>query len=569
MNVIVETTARTNQRRRLGLAAARYGLALAMLVLCGCGDETGDDSSGAGSKKEAAPPNSTTVTSADGQVQLTIPEGALPAGTTPADIQITPLPPVQGALVAGEQAWPMLAWNLAPDGLQLQKPATLTVSFDNIEHAGVPLAVHRSAAGDEHPNLTAEIDLVARTATVSSEISHFSTWFSVNMKHSPITLNVWVEGADAWQIGTGPVVGTRLAVPKQLAFAFEQDPLQITADAQGTLNVTGPVDPTLFPGMPSSLQSDIYSANAFPICVESGDATAPVWGVDLTLQHGDAYKSKTRVSVVGERGFTCLKPGEKPAPPCSHLDNPEFEWVLVPLEKLVQGAWENILEVHCPDPSIVSDLPTSNSNPSLPSKPGAGDHTEIAAIGTVRMNMTLEAANENFNNTEYPCGQGEHGFTICTDPPGEVVPGEYLVVFNVLNGPLPLSNDHYHNQYAFVFESDNNLFNNYQPEPPFSADFFKGTDLWYTAYYSHWGDQWHIEIDDLVNQQLIFESPARIIIQDNVIMLVAPASDFIAEQPHFRVSAFQHTGDWGQKPPYDWKGDVEPPVAGLFPFYLK
>ena len=56
-------------------------------------------------------------------------------------------------------------------------------------------------------------------------------------------------------------------------------------------------------------------------------------------------------------------------------------------------------------------------------------------------------------------------------------------------------------------------------------------------------------------------------LEDNVILLVAPASEFGVSNPMYRVTAFSHTGDFGANPPHDWSGDQHPRVTeGLAPF---
>ena len=50
----------------------------------------------------------------------------------------------------------------------------------------------------------------------------------------------------------------------------------------------------------------------------------------------------------------------------------------------------------------------------------------------------------------------------------------------------------------------------------------------------------------------------------NLVLLVVPASEFQVDLPTYRVTSFNHMGDWG----FDnaWSADVQPTVAqGLTP----
>ncbi len=54
---------------------------------------------------------------------------------------------------------------------------------------------------------------------------------------------------------------------------------------------------------------------------------------------------------------------------------------------------------------------------------------------------------------------------------------------------------------------------------------------------------------------------ARIIIFENTMVLVVPASEFAVAKPDYRITAFRHTGDYGMSPPHDFDGSIWPSVA--------
>lgn len=173
---------------------------------------------------------------------------------------------------------------------------------------------------------------------------------------------------------------------------------------------------------------------------------------------------------------------------------------------------------------------------------------------------------ELFNHSIYPCGQGASGFTICPPNPTPVPGGAFHIVGAALGGALPLADPANRYQYAFVFDEDGNPANNYQPQPAYPSDFFKGTDRWYEANYVP-GTGWSLKASNAKNGSVTsFPTAARIIVSGNAIVLVVPKAEFAAPTPPYRITAFRHKGDFGIPQPHDWDGDVEPPVAsGLTP----
>jgi hypothetical protein len=163
-----------------------------------------------------------------------------------------------------------------------------------------------------------------------------------------------------------------------------------------------------------------------------------------------------------------------------------------------------------------------------------------------------------FGATDFPCGQGEYGFTICGE--GPFSPGRAVVVSSAFDAEIPLEDPENIYQYGFVFDRDRTPENNYQASPAFPGDFFDGTDLWYELVYEP-GRGWSLIVTDVTAGFAQLTSGARAIIQGNSITLVIPEVELSEESPLFRVTAFRHTGDFGFNPPYDWDGDVDPPVG--------
>src|SRR5690606_18817381 len=117
-----------------------------------------------------------------------------------------------------------------------------------------------------------------------------------------------------------------------------------------------------------------------------------------------------------------------------------------------------------------------------------------------------------------------------------------------------------HHQYAFVFDSDADPSNNYQASSQYPNDFFDNTDRWYVASYTP-QQGWRIEVSNASGGTITpISSDARIVIDGAMMMLLVPADELASPCPPYRMTAFTHRGDYGLNPPYDWSGDVEPPV---------
>ncbi|MBW2530412.1 MAG: hypothetical protein JRI55_02970 [Deltaproteobacteria bacterium] len=207
----------------------------------------------------------------------------------------------------------------------------------------------------------------------------------------------------------------------------------------------------------------------------------------------------------------------------------------------------------------VADTPHSSDD--VPPKAGAGNHLEIEAVGAAVLHLSQDRLDASLAvGGTYPCGSGTYGWTICTGDAQPLSGGDYLVALNVTMGTIPLDDTVNQYQYGFVFDADGISTNNFVPGSLYPNDFFGNTDLWYQANGASGG--WSLLATDATDSAPAFiTTQARVIIQDNVMALVVPASEFSTSLPDYRVTAFRHSGDFGAQPPHDWDGDVEPPVS--------
>ena len=100
----------------------------------------------------------------------------------------------------------------------------------------------------------------------------------------------------------------------------------------------------------------------------------------------------------------------------------------------------------------------------------------------------------------------------------------------------------------------------YTPPATMPNDFFRGTDLWYEALYDP-AQGWSMQVRSAgTGAPMSVPSKARLIIEKNVITAVIPAAEIAVPEPSYRVTAFRHAGRRGTRAPYDWSGDIEPPL---------
>jgi len=205
---------------------------------------------------------------------------------------------------------------------------------------------------------------------------------------------------------------------------------------------------------------------------------------------------------------------------------------------------------------------------SVPSKIPPLAWTEIGYYGLVTFFFSAVLLVALFGQSQvqqtgdpvFPAGQGPDGFTVAANMPLQLAEGNYHIVHFSCEGVIPIvsTDATVVYQYAFVFDSDGNTANNYTTA---NNDFFNDTDKWYVMSYTD-AAGWVLTVSTAFDG-LILEvaSAARVIIKDNAMTLVVPTSEFGVSDPDYRVTAFCHNGDFGINPPFNWSGDLHPPVA--------
>lgn len=205
-----------------------------------------------------------------------------------------------------------------------------------------------------------------------------------------------------------------------------------------------------------------------------------------------------------------------------------------------------------------------NSSNNVPPKPPSKAWTEFcfklgATFRPEATGASTVAATPNTIEERFPCGDGDGHIVLCASSSAPA--GDFITLAMTMTGPIPLADPMHYHQYGFVFDSDGDPNNNYRAPPAYPNDFFDATDRWYVASYSPQAG-WKIEVSAASASSITpVSSDARIVIHDQTLQLLVPASELATSCPGYRFTAFTHLGDYGQQPPYDWSGDVEPPVG--------
>lgn len=159
------------------------------------------------------------------------------------------------------------------------------------------------------------------------------------------------------------------------------------------------------------------------------------------------------------------------------------------------------------------------------------------------------------------CGANDWGLTVCPTPATRPPEGDFVMLSMVMGGAVPLADPTNRYVYAFVFDSDGVSANNYRAPPNYPSDFYDDTDRWYEASWTP-GGSWVLTAKTARGGAIMqVPTAARMVLSGDTLFFLAPRSEFDVAKPKWRFTAFRHKGDYGINPPYDWNGDVEPPVG--------
>lgn len=190
------------------------------------------------------------VQSDDGLASLEIPQGALPAGVAEQDISVS-------LVVDPEIKDGVVMYELKPDGLELLKPVTFTLTQQGGAEGIIPILFHISGENFEIVDDTqVEIDLTIGITSISGDITSFSRI------GTDITFNIFSYGVSSGGIG---FIGD--------SFPFG---ISIQADSKKILNFRKDFTTRIKPGTKWSVTSfgvRSTTGRLAPIFIESPEQT--------------------------------------------------------------------------------------------------------------------------------------------------------------------------------------------------------------------------------------------------------------------------------------------------------
>lgn len=161
-----------------------------------------------------------------------------------------------------------------------------------------------------------------------------------------------------------------------------------------------------------------------------------------------------------------------------------------------------------------------------------------------------------------PVECGEEGVTCAAG--AQPLTGEVATIAVEYAADVPASDADNAYQYGFVFETDDDATNDWEPLPAYPNDTYQGTDLW-VQLTANAGGPWTVGVDDVTSSQQIVRratSDARVVRDGSVLVMMVPLAD-LGPAPAFRTTAFRHDGQWLQG---DWNIDYYPETDTLLPF---
>ncbi len=185
------------------------------------------------------------------------------------------------------------------------------------------------------------------------------------------------------------------------------------------------------------------------------------------------------------------------------------------------------------DPGVGLVADADGGNYSIPDV-AAGyfpPYVDVIGSGAVIVDAAEAAVTEGFNASVFDCDEAVDGvLTVCASG-AEIPAGPLLVAVAQMAEVVPQASEDGLLTYALVVRADTDPANDYAAQPPFTDDFYQGTDRWYEL---TWADaSWTLSVDRGETA-----SGARAAIRDDAIVFFVPMSELGVELPPFRLTAF-------------------------------
>jgi hypothetical protein len=201
--------------------------------------------------------------------------------------------------------------------------------------------------------------------------------------------------------------------------------------------------------------------------------------------------------------------------------------VAQPPDELVEiGLW--------PDGAGFTADPAADAIYSDPSEdPGYfPGYTDQVAFGASVVNAAADVVGPAFNATIFDCTNVVDGVLTACASNNDIDPGPLFVAVARFAEPVPLESDDGLLTYALVLEADRDPSNDFEAEPPFTDDFYQGTDRWYELIYTpELG--WYLTVD-----RNDTTSDARVAIMGDLLVFFVPLDELAVDLPNYRITAF-------------------------------
>lgn len=161
--------------------------------------------------------------------------------------------------------------------------------------------------------------------------------------------------------------------------------------------------------------------------------------------------------------------------------------------------------------------------------PDSVNAVEYAAWVT---NLDQATVDTLFNATTFDCTNVVDGVRTACASTNPIDPGPMFVAAARFAEPIPHESSDGLMIYSLVLDADGDPANNYVAEPPFTNDFFQGTDRWYELTYTP-QDGWLLSVD-----RNTASSDARVAIMDDLIVFFVPMTELPVDEPGYRLTSF-------------------------------
>lgn len=480
----------------------------------------------------------------------------------------------------------VLAYELSPDGTRFAAPVTvrfrgsagdmgyfLSDAGDELVGPYVMPGVRQTDGGREPLGSPAlAFELSDGGASFSGTLTHFTDVELVKPDHERFVGNIAVGFMGLGQPALAPsmpIVGLRFWLTKQVGIPGGLE----LFDLRGTQEVTAPQEFAFHGGLPLALAAGKHFAfnNVPEISMHGGLITGPAnssgsttlkanlkLGTEIHFGFiGVPELSLSATVALGLRFQGCTETRTGPGSAEAGRSVGLGQLHGIPYARTCERGRFGLFTA--PTPSSTGLRDEASTNPST--------FTLATTVEDSPWRIFTTGLSPLYHFSILSCGANDWGHTVCPTPAALPLEGDFVVLSTVMGGDVPLADPANRYIYSFVFDADNVSANNYRAPARYPKDFYDDTDRWYEASWVP-GGAWVLTAKTARGGTVTqVPTAARLVLSGDTIFFIAPRSEFDVAKPRWRFTAFRHKGDYGLNPPYDWNGDVEPPVGmPLFEF---